>query len=130
MKRILLLLLFLGLSALPAQEPGPEPKPPQEEKQPPRRPPAPAPAPAPARVQGVADDFPLGEERYLPDFKIAEEQAAPLEARGETKPAQPESAQPGFSFSSLFQGDRTFLNILLLCAIVGVFVLYRLRGRR
>lgn len=130
MKRILLVVFFLGLPALlPAQEPGPEPRPPQEEKQPPRRPPAPQ-APAPAKVQGVADDFPPGEERYLPDFKITEEQAPPLEAKGESKPVPSESPQSGFSFSSLFQGDRTFLNILLLCAIVGVFVLYRLRGRR
>lgn len=129
MKRVLLVLLLALPGFVLAQEPGPEPKQPQEEKQPPRRP-APAPAPAaPARVQGLADDFPAGEEHYLPDFKITEEQAAPLEAKGETRPQEP-APESSFKFSSLFQGDRTFLNILLLCAIVGVFVLYRLRGRR
>ncbi len=127
MKRALVLLLLALPAVVPAQ-PAPDPKP-QEEKQPPRRPAPPA-APPAARVQGLADDFPAGEERYLPDFKITEEQAAPLEARGETKPAVQEPADSGFRFSSLFEGDRTFLNILLLCAIVGVFVLYRLRGRR
>jgi hypothetical protein len=128
MKRALIILLLALSAGIAAQEPAPEPRP-QEEKQPPRRPAAP-PAPPAARVPGVADDFPAGEERYLPDFKITEEQAAPLEAKGETKPPETPSADSGFRFSSLFEGDRTFLNILLLCAIVGVFVLYRLRGRR
>lgn len=128
MKRAIPLLLIA--TALWAQEP-PEPRPredkqPQEEKQPPRRP---APAPVPAKVQGLADDFGLGEERYLPDYKPAEEHAAPLESRPEGKPPEASSGS-SFSFASLFSGDRTFINILLLCAIVGVFVLYRLRGRR
>lgn len=127
MKRALLVLLLLLPALAAAQEPPPEPK--QEEKQPPRRPAPPA-APPAARVQGLADDFPASEERYLPDFKIVQDQAAPLEAAGDTKPQAQEPAQSGFRFSSLFEGDRTFLNILLLCAIVGVFVLYRLRGRR
>ncbi|MCE9599490.1 MAG: hypothetical protein K8S54_16125 [Spirochaetia bacterium] len=138
MLRVLLCLLFPVV--LMAQEVPETPAPPvqetpkkQEEKKRERpQPQTPAPvqqAPAAAKVQGIADDFPMGEENYLPDYKPESVMPEPEAKVNTPEPAQPSNGK-SFSISSLFQGDRTFLNVLLLCALIGIFVLYRLRGRR
>ncbi len=121
------LFVLLLSTSLTAQEPPETPKPQEDPKKPeaPRRAPAAAPLP---KIQGLSDDFPLGEEVYLPDYKaqpvIPPKENAAAEVKPDDKPKG-----PGF-FSSLFSGDKTFLNILILCALAGIFVLYRLRGRK
>lgn len=138
MVRVLLCLLFpLMLLAQEVPEtpvvpvPQETPKKQEEKKQRPQAPVAPAPqAPAATKITGLADDFPMGEENYLPDYK-ADAAVMPTPDSKETHPEQVQpSSGKGFSITSLFQGDRTFLNVLLLCALIGIFVLYHLRGRR
>ncbi|MBL8021156.1 MAG: hypothetical protein JNM27_15920 [Leptospirales bacterium] len=138
MFRVLLCLLFpvmLMAQEVPETpvEPVPQetPKKQEEKKQRPQAPvPAPAPqAPAATKIQGIADDFPMGEENYLPDYKAESVQPEPDPKANQPEPTQPSNGK-GFSFGSLFQGDKTLFNVLVLCALIGIFVLYHLRGRR
>lgn len=119
--------LLLITAGLYAQEPQETPKPQEEprKQEAPRKPPVAAPLP---KVQGLSDDFPIADEKYLPEYK-GETIAPPKEtAQPEKKPDESPKG-PGF-LAGLLSGDKTFLNVLILCLLVGIFVLYRLRGRK
>lgn len=82
-------------------------------------------------------------DRYIPGLvtgeaqqvdrrmEVTEREGSPVGAPASVPATKPETPKVGTEDEGFFRqliGNRTFLNILILAGILGVFILYRLRS--
>lgn len=94
-----------------------------------------------AAPEGADLTLPRSTDRYIPGLITGEEaqvdrrlevseheQRAAPEKPQQRKPAKPAPDEEGEGFLSELFRDQTVINLIILCVLLGVFILYRLRS--